>query len=693
MGVFLYLLIIKHYKIFTTIMKKITKNILFLSVLALMTFTVKAQEKTITYYEDFRYEGTARGFSIQKVNIGSQEDGNVGKRVGDVVDADDSNSVFNTSDRPENRIPSGVSRYDSNQALTQRAISFKNISGDEGSVVNHELEAWALMTSQDLSSALEPSVTFWTKKRDVIGGGATLSVFVSEDYTHDALPSTATWTEETTNIVGEIATSDISPLTYVKGHLDLSAYTGSSVTLAFKVVTDATPYEQEVSNHGVFYISDVYFEVSKEVVADGEFSAFNTSSSGQVEVFNTPSAAIDVANFTNTGAWNNIFSTENAAPRLAQSLIPVGEGYKFEVSNVYNPIAVSKITYKLANAASNKGTNGLSSQWIVQGSNNDVVWDDLCDPIVMSSANTNTEVTVDLNTTQAYRYYQFVLVYAWEPNSAYTQLQQIDFVVDSSIVVEKEDIEPGEITDGNASDTGQLNIFKEPTAAMTNDNFSQITAWSNLFVDTADADPRFVQSLIPAGEGYMFEVASNYNPIVVSKIYFDIANGTSNKGVNENDEAIGSSWVLQASNDTANWDDVSEATRIFSSNSSGELVLNTTTAYRYYRMVLSEAWKPSSIYTSLRQLKFTVADAALSVADSMYKSITVFPNPTNNLLHINTTNANSINSVQLFDVKGKLIYTAFDSNSIDVKSYKSGLYILKISFEDGVITTKKVVVN
>lgn len=674
-------------------MKKITKNILFLSVLAFMAFSVRAQEKTITYYEDFRYEGTARGFSIQKVSIGSQEAGNVGKRVGDVVDADDSNSIFNASDRPVDRIPSGISRYDSNQALTQRAISFKNTSGDEGSVVNHELEAWALMTSQDLSSASEPTVTFWTQQRDVIGGGATLSVFVSEDYTHDALPSTATWTEETANIIGEIATSDISPLTYVKGQLDLSAYSGSSVTLAFKVVTDATSYEQDVSSHGVFYVSDVYFEASKKIVSDGAFSAFNTSASGQESVFNTPSAAMDMANFTNTGAWNNIFSTVDAAPRLAQSLIPVGEGYKFEVSNVYNPIAVSKITYKLANAASNKGTNGLSSQWIVQGSNNDVIWDNLCDPIVMLSANTNTEVTVDLNTTQAYRYYQFVLVYAWEPNSAYTQLQQFDFVVDSSVVIEKEDIAAGEITDGNASATGQLNIFKEPIAAMTNDNFSQITAWSNLFVATTDADPRFTQSLIPAGEGYMFEVSANYNPIVVSKIYYDIANGTSNKGVNENDEAIGSSWILQASNDTANWDALSEATRIFSSNASGELVVNTTTAYRYYRLVLAEAWEPSSIYTALRQMKFTVSDASLSVADNMSKSITVFPNPTNNLLHINITNPNSINSVQLFDVKGKLIYTAFDNNSIDVNSYKSGLYVLKIYFEDGVITTKKVIVN
>ena len=121
-------------------MKKTTfKNLLFL-IIGFIAFSINAQT---TYYEDFRFENEGRGFTIQKVALGGQVATQVGKRVSDIVDATDSSPVFDESSRPTNRVPVGTTR-------DQRTIAFSNTSGADATLANHEIEAWAMMTNQDL---------------------------------------------------------------------------------------------------------------------------------------------------------------------------------------------------------------------------------------------------------------------------------------------------------------------------------------------------------------------------------------------------------------------------------------------------------------------------------------------------------------------------------------------------------------
>lgn len=463
-------------------MKKITQKILCLAVFGLMAFSMIAQ--TI-YYEDFRYENETRGFTVQKIALGGQNAVELGKRVSDIVDAADSSPVFDINSRPANRIPAGTAR-------DQRTIAFANTSGTAPTIVNHEIEGWAIMTNQNLSVVNAPKVSFWTQQRYVVGGGATLTVWVSQNYTHGTLPDTATWTNETANIIGSIATSDVSDQLFVKGELDLSAYTGTSVTVAFKVVTDATAYNAGVSQHGVFYISDVKFEGTPQDVADGAFSALNTSFSGQPNIFNTPSASISDANFTNTGAWAEVLTTETSVPRLAQSLIPVGEGYKFEVSSAYNPIVVTEMRYKLANGTSNKGSTAGTpeeSMWKVQGSNDDSVWDDLSTPFGIFTANSSpNEGTVALTTSQEYRYYRFVLSTEWTPNSAFTALQQLDFTVDSSTLSTKDNVLSDAFTVYPNPTNSVLNISKS-NAAISIKNVKLLDLTGKVVYKSINAQP------------------------------------------------------------------------------------------------------------------------------------------------------------------------------------------------------------
>lgn len=428
-------------------MKKITLKITLLLTFGLIVFSMNAQ--TI-YYEDFRYENEGRGFTVQKVALGGQSAADVGKRVGDVVDASDSSPVFDESSRPTNRIPAGTAR-------DQRAIAFKNTSGADVTLANHEIEAWVLMTNQDLSLANAPTVSFWTEQRSVVGGGAVLTVWVSENYTHGNAPSTATWTNETANITGSIATSDVSSLVYVSAELDLSAYNSASVTVAFKVVTDNTAYSTGVSQHGTFYVSDVRFDATQDDVANGAFSALNTSSSGQTNIFNTPSASISDSNFSNTSKWADVLTTTGSVPRLANGvLIPVGEGYKFEVASKYKPILVSEVRFVEANGHNTKGGPG-NSMWKVQGSNDDTTWDDLSAPTEMVIGLHQTETAIPLSSAIAYRYYRFVLSTAWTPNQNFTALQQLDFTVNN----------PSLSIDDNVLSQG-ISVYPNPTNSVLN---------------------------------------------------------------------------------------------------------------------------------------------------------------------------------------------------------------------------------
>jgi hypothetical protein len=184
------------------------------------------------------------------------------------------------------------------------------------------------------------------------------------------------------------------------------------------------------------------------------------------------------------------------------------------------------------------------------------------------------------------------------------------------------DVSPGDFSALNiGANASQTSIFNTPTASIDNDNFSNTSKWAALF-DAGDGSvPRLVNgALAPVGEGYKFEVAAGYNPIVVSEVRYKFVNGASNQGA-----PGGSIWIVQGSNDDTVWDDLSAPLQFFTSNTGSSefpISLKSTKAYRYFRFVLSTAWTPSSAYTALQQLDFTVASLWTGTTDSDWATTT-----------------------------------------------------------------------
>jgi len=70
------------------------------------------------------------------------------------------------------------------------------------------------------------------------------------------------------------------------------------------------------------------------------------------------------------------------------------------------------------------------------------------------------------------------------------------------------------------------------------------------------------------------------------------------------------------------------------------------------------------------------------------KSFSLWPNPVQNTLNINSLNESNY-SVKIYDLLGRLIYTKENvSTSIDVSSFTSGLYLIKIKAQNGEASQK-----
>jgi hypothetical protein len=69
------------------------------------------------------------------------------------------------------------------------------------------------------------------------------------------------------------------------------------------------------------------------------------------------------------------------------------------------------------------------------------------------------------------------------------------------------------------------------------------------------------------------------------------------------------------------------------------------------------------------------------------ENISYFPNPTNNMLFIDS-NENPV-KVSIYNVLGKEVISTKNSKEIDVSGLPSGVYIIRISIGDGVHQTNK----
>lgn len=72
------------------------------------------------------------------------------------------------------------------------------------------------------------------------------------------------------------------------------------------------------------------------------------------------------------------------------------------------------------------------------------------------------------------------------------------------------------------------------------------------------------------------------------------------------------------------------------------------------------------------------------------ESFNFYPNPAQDIVYINTTNNNLVDSVEIYNLQGKLLINAEKTNSISISSLKTGVYIMKIK-SNNLIESKRII--
>ncbi|WP_051197444.1 S8 family serine peptidase [Flavobacterium soli] len=82
--------------------------------------------------------------------------------------------------------------------------------------------------------------------------------------------------------------------------------------------------------------------------------------------------------------------------------------------------------------------------------------------------------------------------------------------------------------------------------------------------------------------------------------------------------------------------------------------------------------------------------AVLSTPNYKFNDLSIFPNPTNDVLNFNLGDMSTIGDISIIDVSGKLITPRFDLNSkkIDVSNLQSGVYFVRFASEGKSLTKK-----
>ncbi|MDO6597036.1 T9SS type A sorting domain-containing protein [Oceanihabitans sp. 2_MG-2023] len=97
----------------------------------------------------------------------------------------------------------------------------------------------------------------------------------------------------------------------------------------------------------------------------------------------------------------------------------------------------------------------------------------------------------------------------------------------------------------------------------------------------------------------------------------------------------------------------------------------------------------TAIGFSDNQYVMNVIGNILSVEEfSLDNSISIYPNPTSNILNLNVSNAVAIKSIELYNVIGKQVIKTNATTTLDLTNLESGIYMLKVDTDLGSITKK-----
>jgi len=89
------------------------------------------------------------------------------------------------------------------------------------------------------------------------------------------------------------------------------------------------------------------------------------------------------------------------------------------------------------------------------------------------------------------------------------------------------------------------------------------------------------------------------------------------------------------------------------------------------------------------QYVMNVLGDLLSVEEfSLDNSISVFPNPTSDIITLDVSNRITVNSLELYNIVGKQVIQTTNVSTLDLSQLSAGMYMLRVLTDSGILTKK-----
>lgn len=114
-----------------------------------------------------------------------------------------------------------------------------------------------------------------------------------------------------------------------------------------------------------------------------------------------------------------------------------------------------------------------------------------------------------------------------------------------------------------------------------------------------------------------------------------------------------------------------------------DIFMGTTAELVFAKKTDNSLWQ----YKNLQMTQFDCS--SLAAGNFNTKTITIYPNPTDGIVHLENDTNTKIEGIKMKDITGKTIFSTIQNFSeIDMRNFESGIYILSINFENEILNYK-----
>jgi len=103
------------------------------------------------------------------------------------------------------------------------------------------------------------------------------------------------------------------------------------------------------------------------------------------------------------------------------------------------------------------------------------------------------------------------------------------------------------------------------------------------------------------------------------------------------------------------------------------------------------SWTSINSFTSFSSLAFKIEENVLSIDEFYQSNVLIHPNPSKEIVNIDLPDSNILFNTEIVTITGQLVFKSKNESQLDISKLNSGIYILRIATENGLVIKRLVI--